>query len=278
MTTEWLETFSREERQVAFFGATLIHLLAHSFVDTLLAPVRGRARVIPNTVLDTSGRANPGEALGPKNILAVARLVSGKNISTLIKAFARVAEAYPDWRLRIVGSGPQEKSLKQEARELAIAEQVEFLGEYADPYPFYQEAHLFVIPSVLEGFPLVVIEAMAHGLPVIGYAECNGVNEQIAHGVNGLLSTGDPQVGSLDEDLATLMSDANMRASMGQASRERFDRLYSNRVVFDAWEQLFMEALEAETKSAHAPLQHRLNTRLEELVWGGITVSKPDVF
>ncbi|QDY70410.1 glycosyltransferase [Qingshengfaniella alkalisoli] len=273
---DWIGTFSAEEREIAFFGATLIHLLTEGFRQTLGKSHQDRIRVVPNTVRDTDKRADPG-AEGVKYLLCVARLVPRKNVRVLIEAFAQVAGDHPDWMLRIVGDGSERAALAERAEGLGLGDRIEFLGEVDDPYPLYASAHAFVLPSTLEGFPMVTCEAMAHGLPLVGYAVCSGVNEQIVPGENGFLASGGRQVGSLGEELHRIMADAGLRAQMGRASRLRYERLYSQEVIAKAWEEMFAEALERGPVRVRAGQRELLNVRLAELVGDPLRIAAENI-
>jgi glycosyltransferase involved in cell wall biosynthesis len=262
-----MKTFDPALREVVMSGATRIHLLVEAFRPSLPDCLQDRVRVIHNTVPPARRIAEPGVA-GAKTVLTVARLVPRKNIARLIDAFAAIAREMPDWTLRIVGDGEQTGELKARAAMLGLAERVDFAGHAEDAYPFYETAHLFVLPSIFEGFPMCSLEAMAHGLPVIGYRICNGLNIQVENGVNGILSSGGQAMGSLAGDMLQLMRDDEARARMGAASLERFDTLYGNKVVFDAWEALFREAIEAGGTGARPSRAAYLSVKLDDLVWG----------
>ena len=261
-------TFSRSERMTAFQGATRLHLLIETFVDTVPAHLQARVRVIPNTVPPTRTPADPGnKTQGPKVLVTVARLVMRKNLRRLIREFATIAPAHPDWTLRIIGDGPLRAELEALSTTLDLTGRVVFLGELDDVYPELARAHCFVLPSLFEGFPMSSLEAMAHGLPVVGYAVCNGVNVQVEHGVNGLLAERPLELGGLAQALDQLMGDATLRRKMGAASLARYEALYANKVVFDQWEALFAEAA-AEAPAPQISLEMRLRAELDRAVFG----------
>ena len=264
-----LGTFSPEERGVVFFGATLIHLLGESFRATLDDHLQDRIRVVPNTIRPPAGQAMAGRRTGPKTLLAVARLVPPKNMARVIEVFCRLAPDHPDWRLRIVGDGPQRKALARQVKRTRLGERITLTGALDDPYPVYEAAQLFVTASVHEAFGLTACEAAAHGLPVVGYAACNGLRGQVQHGETGLLATGGAAAGSLVEALSALMRDDALRGRMGRAARARYEARYAPEKVHAGWEAMFAEA------AANRPIHRRPSprniaaVRLWDLVWQG---------
>ncbi len=236
-----LGVFTEQERNVAFEGATKVHLLTTSFLDTVLPEHREKVVVIPNTVTEPTRLSSPvGD--GANAVITVARLVPRKNIERLIKEFAQIAGDFPDWTLRILGDGPLTTKLQDCAKAAGVARQVEFLGHSDEPYEHLAAARLFVLPSLFEGFPMSSLEAMAHGIPLVGYATCNGINEQIVDGENGLLVADSLDFGGLGKAMAKIMGSAELRGKMGEASRARFLAFYSNDVIGDLWEKMALAA------------------------------------
>jgi glycosyltransferase involved in cell wall biosynthesis len=101
-----------------------------------------------------------------KNILTVSRLSSDKNNKGLLRAFSMVNK---NANLILLGSGPEMDELKDLAKNLGISDRVSFLGERKDVEKFYSTSDIFVLASKQEGFPNVFAEAMASGLPIIGF-------------------------------------------------------------------------------------------------------------
>ncbi|MEC7764062.1 MAG: glycosyltransferase [Pseudomonadota bacterium] len=272
---DWIGAFPADERQATFSGATLIHILVEAFRDTFHEDFRDKVRVVPNTIREPVELADLAADKTERTILTVSRLVPRKNVDRLIEAFAQVAREFPDWTLRIVGDGAARPPLAKLAKTLGVGRRVTFVGEMSDPYPEYQRADLFVTPSLFEGFGLTLCEANAHGVPGIGYAACNGINEQIVPGENGLLSRGGEDLGTLAADMRTLMADDALRQKMGARARELFLERYANAVVEDGWERVFLEAAamdEARAKPTQAEIRA---VRLWETVHGPLHVETP---
>src|SRR5262249_23212441 len=153
-------------------------------------------------------RAQPGvaDADGRWRLLSVGRLSYAKNFSVLIDTFAALTESFPDWELRIVGEGEDRGALEaQLARLPGLKGRVSLPGVYREIEEEYSAAHLFCLSSRWEGFPNALAEALAHGLPAVGFAGCDGVPDLIEPGQNGALATGNGDVVALADALAPLM-------------------------------------------------------------------------
>jgi glycosyltransferase involved in cell wall biosynthesis len=196
---------------------------------------------IPNPVNPAGDLARPAGRRGEtKRLLSVGRLSYQKNQTVLIEAFARLANTMPDWRLVLVGTGEDEQKLKQLAADRKLGARVEFTGAVKEVERFYLNSHLFCLPSRWEGFPNALAEAMAHGLPVVGYAGCAGVRQIISDGQTGSLAQGNGSVDALAETLLLLMKDDDRRQSMGAAAAASMRR-FAPQAVFDRWDDLFRE-------------------------------------
>jgi len=127
-----------------------------------------RTLVIPNT-FDTSTFELRTVPPSGETLLSVGRLVDVKAHSVLLEAVAVLAGERPRLRLRVVGEGPERGSLEAQARDLGIADRVVFLGALPREQlsAEYRSADLFVLPSLREGFGVVLIEALASGTPVV---------------------------------------------------------------------------------------------------------------
>lgn len=196
-----------------------------------------RMRVIQNPVMPASGSADPiGGAA--KRLLSVGGLRSEKDHATLVAAFARVTTQFADWQLRIVGDGPLLSALQSQVQALGVADRVVFAGASNRVEDEYRRAQLFVLPSAYEAFPNCIAEALAHGLPAIGFADCPGTNELILPGVNGLLASGPDRVDALASALGAMMGSPEQRLNLGKAAPATVADYLLDRVAAD-WEDLF---------------------------------------
>jgi GalNAc-alpha-(1->4)-GalNAc-alpha-(1->3)-diNAcBac-PP-undecaprenol alpha-1,4-N-acetyl-D-galactosaminyltransferase len=176
-----------------------------------------------------------------KVLLSVGRLTPQKNQSCLIAAFALIAERFPDWTLRIAGEGPLRPELESQVRDSGLLDRVSLPGNIADIGQEYERADLFVLPSSYESFGLATAEAIMHGLPAVGFADCPGTNTLIRPGENGVLVQGVDKVHALAESLSVLMSDQQALQRLQNAPTAWLQNAYALDSVLDAWEHLIAE-------------------------------------
>ncbi|MBN2517876.1 MAG: glycosyltransferase family 4 protein [Candidatus Altiarchaeota archaeon] len=147
-----------------------------------------RIRVIPNAVhLEELARVRKKRLMG-RNIITVCRLVRWKGVQDIIRVLPEVLEEAPDTRLLIVGEGPYKEELEKLVDDLGLKNKVKFLGRlpHREAVRYIASANLFVLNSLYEGMPHVLIEAMAVGTPVVATGVC-GIPEIVEDGKNGVL-------------------------------------------------------------------------------------------
>ena len=135
----------------------------------------------------------PRSRLDAPLIMTAGRLVPEKQFPKLVDAFGQVADRLPGWRLRICGTGPQRHDLLRQTQKWDLWDRVELPGNVPDMAAEWPKASIAALTSRAEGFPLVVQEAMAAGVPVASFDSPSGPREIIEHEVNGLLVS--PAVG-----------------------------------------------------------------------------------
>jgi glycosyltransferase involved in cell wall biosynthesis len=183
-------------------------------------------------------RQELGLGSGDLMILAVGNLVPRKGHRVLLQALAPLAGAEtPPWHVAIAGRGRQKGPLEQLAAELGIAERTHILGHRDDIPDLLAAADVFVMPSLWEGLPLAILEAMFAGKPVVASA-ASGIPEAIESGIQGLLvPPGDSD--ALSAALREVLSDPVRRAAYGGAARERAHAEFTIEHMTDAYERLY---------------------------------------
>jgi len=180
----------------------------------------------------------------PKQIVAAGRLTYQKGFDLLLSAFAQVAQIVQDVRLTILGEGPLEAELKAQARALGIEERVCFLGFQRNPYAFLAQADLFVLPSRWEGFPNILLEALACGCRVVATDCPSGPREILQQNQYGLLVEPE-QVAALANGMIGVLCGEITFAS----GRERALAFEAKQVV-RAYEQVFQYGMSEEGEGA----------------------------
>ena len=160
-----------------------------------------------------------------------ARVEEGKGPLLLLEALARVNSKEPVARTKIAGNGPQLAEVKERARALALADTCQFVGQYSEPLTraaFMKSLDVFVLPSLAEGTPNSVIEAMAHGLPIIA-TEVGGIPDVLDDDCGILVPAGDGA--ALADAMKQLAQDPLRLKAMGNAARKRYEKLFAPTVV-----------------------------------------------
>lgn len=181
--------------------------------------IRRKSVVIENPLI-IQGK-DPGVYTGirKKTIVSTSRLDKEKNVDVLIKAFAK-SQASRDHVLQILGTGSEEKRLRQLSLELGVQDKVEFLGDVIEVMDTIADAGMFVLASRQEGIPNGLIEAMAAGIPCIA-TNCmaGGTNTLIQNGENGLIVDID-DVEGLTRAIDFYCSDADVCERFGARAAE----------------------------------------------------------
>lgn len=176
--------FVAVSKDLAEFTATTLGI-ALSKVAIVLNGIDTRA-FAPNSELRDSIRAQWGVSAETRVLLSVGELSEVKGHEYLIRAYAQMGEARASTLLAIAGDGPLRTHLERLATELGCAERIKFLGHRRDVPALLNAADLFVMPSLSEGLPLAILEAMAARLPIVA-SGVGGIPEVIKPGSTGWL-------------------------------------------------------------------------------------------
>jgi glycosyltransferase involved in cell wall biosynthesis len=171
-----------------------------------------------------------------KNIVGVGRLTHQKGFDLLIKAFALMNRN--DSCLHIIGQGEAETSLKKMCGDLSLDDRVCFWGHQDNPYVFMKQADVFVLSSRYEGFPNVVLEAMACGTRIVAFKCPGGLNEIITHGTDGWLV----EQGNINEMAKTIGYALNNPLDSQNIKQSVWKR-YRSEIIVKYYEDLFLEII-----------------------------------
>lgn len=223
----WISGLIRELRQLSKFV-----VLTHE--DATFWPELKNVCVIPNPV---SFFPDTVSDCSSKQVIAMGRYVGQKGFDRLITAWHTVAEKHPDWKLKIYGDGHLRGQLEHQAEMLGLTESCFLEHSVTDVVSKFCESSVFVLSSRFEGFGLVLVEAMACGLPGVSFACHCGPRDIISEGKDGfLVPDGDTE--ALAERINYLIEHEELRQKMGKAARLKAAEFQLDRIGAQ-WINLF---------------------------------------
>lgn len=187
------------------------------------------------------------------NVGFAARIEHLKGPLTLLESFAIARRSDARLRLVIAGAGSLEPKLRSRAAALGVAAACEFVGLYTDAEQrkaFMERLDIFALPSLTEGTPNSIAEAMSFGLPVVA-SDVGGIPDTLTAQSGVLVSPGD--VAALAEALVRVAEDSDSRRRMGRAARERYETLFSPQAVLPALLNAYRRVAGGTFADARAP-------------------------
>ena len=179
---------------------------------------------------------------GRKVLMHISNFRPVKRVRDVVRIYARINQEVPAL-LVMVGDGPERVEAETEARELGVSEHVLFLGKIEAIAPLLAGAHLFLLPSDKESFGLSALEAMASGVPVIGY-RAGGLPEVVTHNVTGMLQPVGDVAGAAAAGIAILTDVARWNAMSAAAAADARRRFAEENIVAQ-YEALYDRTLAA---------------------------------
>jgi L-malate glycosyltransferase len=246
------ETHARQGSALEWRLVKAVAVVSHAALRTLRLPCDPRkSTVIHNGIAPANDTFEMRETVrsdlgvGDRVVGAiVARLNGRKGHATLLKSVSLLREEGVTPLTLIVGDGPERAALEQQALQLELNEgHVRFLGARSDVDRILSAADFFVLPSDTEGLPLSVLEAMAHGLPIIA-SRVGGIPELVEHMEQGLLvPPGDPP--ALANAIRRIVEDRPLRRRLADAARTRVNTEFSLVNTVQNYDLLYRAALSA---------------------------------
>lgn len=185
----------------------------------------------------------PGNNLSQNNVqlLWIGRFIHGKGVDYLIEAFKLLTSKHSDLKLLMIGRGPDKERIKAKIQALKLDRCItikDFIPN-DEIVKLYQSCNVFVLPSLEEGVPRTILEAMSCGVPVV----CSNLPQLVDIVKDGgfLVPTKDPQ--ALADKLSDILSDETLAAKMGQSGRENIIRNYSWKDTVEKTLQLYSELI-----------------------------------
>ena len=178
-----------------------------------------------------------------KTILFAGIFSKNKAADKLILAFSKLHKKYPDWKLQLLGSGPEEGTYRELIIKYNLENYVQIPGylKGEEKASFFRKAGIFAMCSYLEGFPMVVLEAWAYGIPIVT-TPVGGLPDILKEGKNAcIFDFGD--VDGLTTQLDKMMGDDRLRSEMGLYSKHMVEKLFSQEVISKQIDNLYNQLL-----------------------------------
>jgi len=199
--------------------------------------LRNRLRVIPNAIEESTSA--DFMRTDKANFIFAGRFSFQKQPLRLIEAFKLHLIRFPDSKLRMFGNGEQQTAIEELIVECGLQESVKISPPASEIKDVFVQGNILCIPSIWEGFPNVLGEALAHGIPAIGFKNCDGVSDLIIDEWNGWLEEDDsstsPLVTLLDRAAKALSEgndlESNCKASVKNFSEERVGKMWNELVI-----------------------------------------------
>jgi glycosyltransferase involved in cell wall biosynthesis len=209
--------------------------------------------VLPNPVPDElfMQKRQSIDTTRHRRLIALGRFNEVKQFDLLINAFSTLSQQFPDWDLWIWGEGSERARLEGLVAEQGLSDRVFLPGRTLTPWVEMARAQAFVLPSRFEGLPMVLMEAMALGLPCLSFDCPSGPRELTDDGHAGLLiPLGDAR--TLAEALRLLLTDESLREELGKRAALSIRERYSLQKVMLIWDELFARLGALETSRVRA--------------------------
>ena len=220
----------------------IAQILLPSYINLLPKFIRNdKVYYIPNPATSTQEKINP--SIEKKKIIFLSRIAPCKGIEFLIKSFKLVVKKHPDWILDIYGqSQPEqyENDLQLMINRLSLQNNIFIRGISENPIKTFLDYDFCVFPSVLEGFPMGLIEAQSTGLPAVGLEGCSGVNELIINGYNGYLSK--RKYKNFADKINKLIESKDLRLEMSVNAKKEVEK-YNRQDIYNTWLKLIDDVI-----------------------------------
>ena len=206
------------------------------FLQLVQRPNNGKVVAFANPLTYTE--VGTGGVEKQNSVIYVGRLdFPSKRVDRVLRVWSRLERLHPNWQLTIVGDGTDKPRLLAMSQRLKL-QRVSFAG-HVNPLSYYQRAKMLLLTSNFEGTPMVIHEAMAHGVVPVVMGTFAGVQDMIQHQVDGMI-TRPFDIDHMVQMVERLMDDNALCENMSLAAMLRIQR-HDNASIFEAWEKLIRE-------------------------------------
>ena len=226
-------------------------LVSRGFRRAAIEIIPWGARSIPFGV-DPGARERLGLPAEAPVLVCLANFTPTKGQAVVVDAMAELSVRFPGVRAVLAGDGPELPAVRKRAVTRGVAGSVLFPGSFREPWDLLRAADVFVLASEIEGLPLVVLEAMSQGVPVVA-TDVGGMPEAVIDNVTGfLVPARDPA--ALTAAVTRILSDAAMALKMRQAALARFEQRFTMKRMLESHRDLYIRL--AHGGDAHRPVHH----------------------
>jgi len=221
--------YDRIQRRRAIALCDRVSVLLPSYVDYFPEDLREKICAVPNAI---PSYPEVEFERREKVVLAVGRLSPVKRHDLLIRAWGSIWRDIPEWRLHIYGVGPERARLQEKIEKAELNGRIVLKGHTKAIGEVYASASVLAHPAEYEGFPLAVSEALASGLPVVGFGDCTGLNSLVKDGDSGILVDGrDDREAAFANALRSILLDADQRKRMSMIAPSTVAAYRPDRII-----------------------------------------------
>jgi len=223
---------------INIFASKIVYVSESSFYSFIEAGYQKNNSMVIYNGVDFQRKNTPvSSATDRRIIIIVASLFAHKGHKFLLSAISTLVGQYPDLQLWIVGQGPLENDLKEQTQALKIGDHITFWGERTDVFDLLKQSQIFILPSLREGMPISLLEAMSMGKAIVA-SDVGGVSELIEDGVSGFLIPA-KNSDAMAEKISLLLGSEKIQKEMGQEARRRFEEKFTSKRMVDKFENLY---------------------------------------
>lgn len=229
---KYINTIKNKYNNIDYLFA-LTKCLYNDYKEFLKNNKHTKVELVPNMLYEIP-KCN--SKLDKKNIITISRLDYGKKNDDIIKSFSKIKES--NWKLYIIGDGKEFNNLKKLINDLNLKNKVILTGykNKEEINKYMLDSSLFLMASITEGLPMVLLEAMSYGIPCIAYEVPSGVNDIIEDGRNGYIIKNRNEIEYIKR-IEEVINDSKLRNNLGTNAKEK-SKEFSKEKIVKIWENI----------------------------------------
>lgn len=229
---KYINTIKNKYNNIDYLFA-LTKCLYNDYKEFLKNNKHTKVELVPNMLYEIP-KCN--SKLDKKNIITISRLDYGKKNDDIIKSFSKIKES--NWKLYIIGDGKEFNNLKKLINDLNLKNKVILTGykNKEEINKYMLDSSLFLMASITEGLPMVLLEAMSYGIPCIAYDVPSGVNDIIEDGRNGYIIKNRNEIEYIKR-IEEVINDSKLRNNLGTNAKEK-SKEFSKEKIVKIWENI----------------------------------------